>query len=137
MVIEANRCFMSALSFKTMLRIWRQLFVDITQSVLLTQSVLANALTCALPIAVQAVGLIAANKTPEGRKIFRAIPIFFEPPSVVPELIGGSSRTSAGRKLHPDRRPPQPRWTRPRVFRPPTRKPIFTCPSPFPPNTTP
>src|SRR5258708_28148268 len=99
MVIEANRCFMSALSFKTMLRIWRQLFVDITQSVLLTQSVLANALTCALPIAVQAVGLIAANKTPEGRKIFRAIPIFFEPPSVVPELIGGSSAAMAAAQI--------------------------------------
>src|SRR5258708_4858194 len=109
MVIEANRCFISALPFKTMLRIWRQLFVDITQSVLLTQSVLANALTCALPIAVQAVGLIAANKTPEGRKIFRAIPIFFEPPSVVPELIGGSSRTSAGMKLHRERGPAERR----------------------------
>ena len=56
---------------------WRQLFGDITSSVL------ANALTCALTIAVQAVGLIAANKTPEGRKISRAI-LFFETRSVVP-----------------------------------------------------
>jgi hypothetical protein len=56
----------------------RQLFGDITQSVL------ANALTCALTIAVQAVGL-DANKTPEGRKISQVVPIFLSDPPSCPK----------------------------------------------------
>src|ERR1700694_1655339 len=58
-VREANTCFISALPFKTMLRIG--------------------------PSPSRREGPIAANKTPEGRKLSRTIPIFFEPPSVVPE----------------------------------------------------
>ena len=80
MVIEANRCFISALPFKTMLRIWRQLLVVITQSVL------ANALTCALPIAVQ-VGLIAANKHRKGAKYSEPSRFFLSHPPSCPNLL--------------------------------------------------
>jgi hypothetical protein len=49
------------------------------------QSVLANARTwCVSTIAVQAVGLIAANKNTGRAQNIPAIPIFFETRSVVP-----------------------------------------------------
>ena len=57
---------------------WRQLFADITQSVL------ANALTCALPIAVQAVGPDRCQQNTGTAQNIPNYPVFFEPPSVVP-----------------------------------------------------
>ena len=58
---------------------WRQLFGDITQSVL------ASALTCALPIAVQAVGPDRCQQNTGRAQNIPNYPDFFEPPSVVPE----------------------------------------------------
>jgi len=58
---------------------WRQLFGDITQSVL------ANALTCASAIAVQAVGLDRCQQNTGKAQNIPSCPDFFERPSVVPE----------------------------------------------------
>jgi hypothetical protein len=78
-VREANTCFISALPFKTMLRIG--------DSCLRTSRRAHWALTCALTIAVQAVGLDRCQQNTGRGQNIPSCPDFFEPPSAVSERL--------------------------------------------------
>jgi len=92
---EANTCFISALPFKTMLRIetvvWR-----------ITSSALANALTCALTVAVQAMGLDRCQQNTGRAQNIPNYPDFFEPPpscrSIFSDCAGPNSARGIGVK---------------------------------------
>jgi len=60
---------------------WRRLFGDITQSVL------ANALTYASPVAVRAAGPDRCQQNTGRAQIIPSYPDFFKPRSVVPEIF--------------------------------------------------